>query len=84
MSGRRIAAKNLKVAACIQDNCVIVNDLRWQASSYNVRGRSQNLHAPQIHCGSGLAREKPETGAYIQDNCVIVDDHRQQAGSHKA
>jgi len=33
-------------------------------------------------CGSGLAREKPESAAFIQNASVIVNDLREQARSH--
>ena len=33
-------------------------------------------------CGSGLAREKPESAALNQDTHVIVNDLREQASSH--
>jgi hypothetical protein len=33
-------------------------------------------------CGSGLAREKPESAAFIQNANVIVNDLREQARSH--
>ncbi|WP_218169192.1 hypothetical protein, partial [Pseudomonas yamanorum] len=33
-------------------------------------------------CGSGLAREKPESAALNQDARVIVNDLREQARSH--
>jgi hypothetical protein len=35
-----------------------------------------------LFCGSGLAREKPESAAFIQDAHVIVNDLREQARSH--
>ncbi|MGQ7863117.1 hypothetical protein ACUN0G_28155 [Pseudomonas sp. 32A] len=35
-----------------------------------------------LFCGSGLAREKPESAAFIQDARVIVNDLREQARSH--
>ena len=35
-----------------------------------------------LFCGSGLAREKPESAAFIQDASVIVNDLREQARSH--
>jgi hypothetical protein len=35
-----------------------------------------------LFCGSGLAREKPESAALIQDAIVIVNDLREQARSH--
>jgi hypothetical protein len=35
-----------------------------------------------LFCGSGLAREKPETAAFIQNANVIVNDLREQARSH--
>ncbi len=35
-----------------------------------------------LFCGSGLAREKPETAAFIQNARVIVNDLREQARSH--
>ena len=61
-----------------------------QASSHNVCGRSQDLHASQIHCRSEpdpdarLLDEKPRTAACIQDRCVIVDDHRDGATIRQA
>ncbi|WP_421728413.1 hypothetical protein, partial [Pseudomonas yamanorum] len=35
-----------------------------------------------LFCGSGLAREKPESAAFIQNANVIVNDLREQARSH--
>ncbi|XCY75454.1 hypothetical protein QLG25_02815 [Pseudomonas sp. CBR-F] len=35
-----------------------------------------------LFCGSGLAREKPESAAFIQNARVIVNDLREQARSH--
>jgi hypothetical protein len=35
-----------------------------------------------LFCGSGLAREKPESAALNQDARVIVNDLREQARSH--
>ena len=35
-----------------------------------------------LFCGSGLAREKPESAAFIQNALVIVNDLREQARSH--
>ncbi|MGQ7863667.1 hypothetical protein ACUN0G_30945 [Pseudomonas sp. 32A] len=35
-----------------------------------------------LFCGSGLAREKPESAALNQDASVIVNDLREQARSH--
>jgi len=35
-----------------------------------------------LFCGSGLAREKPESAAFIQDASVIVNDLCEQARSH--
>ena len=35
-----------------------------------------------LFCGSGVAREKPESAAFIQDVIVIVNDLRKQARSH--
>ena len=38
--------------------------------------------ADLLFCGSGLAREKPESAAFIQNARVIVNDLREQARSH--
>ncbi len=38
--------------------------------------------AELLFCGSGLAREKPESAAFIQNASVIVNDLREQARSH--
>ena len=38
--------------------------------------------AELLFCGSGLAREKPETAAFIQNANVIVNDLREQARAH--
>jgi hypothetical protein len=38
--------------------------------------------AALLFCGSGLAREKPESAAFIQNAHVIVNDLREQARSH--
>jgi hypothetical protein len=35
-----------------------------------------------LFCGSGLAREEPESAAFIQDARVFVNDLREQARSH--
>jgi hypothetical protein len=35
-----------------------------------------------LFCGSGLAREKPETAAFIQNAHFIVNELREQARSH--
>ncbi|WP_218167781.1 hypothetical protein, partial [Pseudomonas yamanorum] len=38
--------------------------------------------AELLFCGSGLAREKPETAAFIQNARIIVNDLPEQARSH--
>jgi hypothetical protein len=43
------------------------------------KDQSENRSA---FCGSGLAREKPESAAFIQNTHVIVNDLREQARSH--
>ena len=40
------------------------------------------MKAERLLCGSGLAREKPESAAFIQNARVIVNDLREQARSH--
>ncbi|WP_206606811.1 hypothetical protein, partial [Pseudomonas jessenii] len=71
----RLAGDGPKGAAFIQVTRVIVNDHRWQASSYRFNA---------IPCRSRLAGDGLKFAAFIQVTRVIVNDPREQARAYRA
>ncbi len=71
----RLAGDGLEYAAFIRFTRVIVNDYRWQASSYT---GPRDLRT----CRSRLAGDGLECAAFIRFTSVIVNDHHWQASSY--